>query len=401
MAATSVLSANALTHKRWSETSFAWTLANTIFGKFIGKPGQGKPIVVDQDLTTHKGDTVTYKLLKPLTGAGGSDDSTMEGAEQAATQLNMPISIHERSTAVVLAGLMTDQRSTFNILRDGATLLFDWSAQEQEKDFVYAICGLGNQSGYIGEGATSIATVNEKAPSANRILFGGQTAAGAPLFVATDALIGAAGADDPLNYLFGTKVITKMKTAARLASPKFPPVRWMGKAYYIMIMHPLQTNLLREETGAAGWSSIQSLANIRGKANPLFTREGEGDDRMWDGLIGVWDDVLLYDSELMPTRIAGECFSSNTDVVHARIVDGTYRLARCVLLGANAAVLLWGQHWQRRTEKFDYSRKTGVGMDGVYGVSKTQFRDPGLLQAANDAQEDFAVYACDTVVKEL
>jgi N4-gp56 family major capsid protein len=399
MPATSFLSANALTQKHWSETAFKWFLANTIFSKFIGKPGDMKPIVVDDTLTgVKKGDTVTYKLLKALTGAGGSDDTDIEGSEEAATQLNMLVSIHERSHGVVMDGLMSDKRTTFNILKDGFQLLNDWGTQEVEKDLIYALTGLGNQSGYVGEAATDIATVNEHAPSTNRILYGGQTIAGVPAWVANDAAL----AGTVTNYLFGTKVIDKLKTMARLATPKFPPVRWKGKAYYILIAHPLQIDALKEETGSSGWAAIQAAANVRGPTNPLFEREGEGDDRMWDGLVGVWNDTLIYDSELMPTRVAGEVFSGSggTYVLDAAITSGTYRVARCVLMGANAAVLLWGQHWTRRTEQFDYNRKTGVAQDALYGASKTQFRDPGLNQSANDAQEDYAVYCADTVVEE-
>jgi N4-gp56 family major capsid protein len=402
MSDTSFLSANALTQKRWSETAFKWLLANTIFRDFIGKPGDSKPIIVDQELTAGKGDTVTYKLGKPLTSAGGSDDTDIENAEEAATDLNMPITVHERSNGVKIDGIMSDKRTTFNILKDGFVRLNNWSTQEQEKDIIYALTGLGNQAGYVGEGATDIATVNEKAPSTNRILYGGQTTAGVTSWKANDSEIGNAGGTSPTDHLFGTKVIDKLKTMARLASPKFPPVRWRGKYYYILVAHPLQIDSLKEETGNAGWSAIQQSANVRGTANPLFEREGQGEDRMWNGLIGIWSDVLLFDSELMPTRVAGETLSGSggTYVLNAAITSGTYRVARCVLLGANAGVLLWGQHWTRRTKQFDYNRKTGVAMDGIYGVSKTQFRDPGLNQSANDAQEDYAVYCADTVVQE-
>ncbi len=397
--ATEFLSANALTQKKWSETQFKYLLANSILSKFMGMPGEGKPIVIDQDLNKNtKGDTITYKLLTPLTSAGGSDDTDIEGNEEDAELFNMPISVHERSNGVVMKGLMSDKRTTFNILRDGFTLLADWSMEQIENDLIYAACGLGNQAGYVGEGATDIATVNEKAPSTNRHLVGGQTLAGVETWIAagTDASITA----NVTNYLFGSKVIGKMKRAAQLATPKVPPVKINGKSSYIMFIHPLQTMALRAETGTNSFMDLQKYANTRGGGNPVFGREGEGEDRMWDGLIGIFDDVLIYESERLPTRVAGQVFHLSTDTVDAAIVSGTYRLARCVLMGSNAVVLAWGQHWQRRTKQFDYDRKTGVAMDALYGVSKTQFRDPGLNQSANDAQEDYAVITCDTVVQE-
>ncbi len=402
MAATEFLNANALTQKEWSKTRLKWMLANSILSKFMGTPEEGKPIMIDSALEgkPKKGDTVTYSIIPALTGAGIGDDGTLEGSEEAVDQWNMPVTLHERGNGVVIKGLMSDKRTAFNILKDGFNLLAPWSMEQEENDLIYALCGIGNQGGYVGEGATDIETVNEKAPSANRIYFGGQTVAGVETWVATDALIGAAGASDPLNYLFGSRVISKIKRQAQLATPKIPPVMWNGKPYYMMLIHPLQTKALRQETFTNGFMDLQKYANTRSPTNPVFERQGEGEDRMWDGLIGVYDDVLIYESERLPTRVAAEYFNDNTDAVHSRIVSGTYRLARCLLLGANAAIILYGQHWTRHTKQFDYDRKTGVAMDAMYGVSKTQFRDPGLNQSANDAQEDYGVIACDTAVQE-
>ncbi len=401
MPATQILHANELTQKKWSETVFKYELANMPLAKFFGFAGKedaaNSPIVVNQDLSKNTpGDQVIFELDVALTGAGGHDDSDIENNEESMSFFNMPVVVHERSHGVRSAGKMTDKRSAVDVLKKGFYALARWSSEQLENDLTWAVCGLGNQGGYVGEGATDIATINEQAPSTNRVLYGGQTAAGVASWVATDNAIQGT----VTNYLFGTKVIEKMKMKAILASPKFRPVMIGGKAYYILLIHPLQLAALEAETGTIGWASIQQNANVRGINNPLFGREGSGEDRMWNGAVGVWKDVIIYTSERLPTRVAGECFHSNADTIHANIVSGTYRLARCVLMGAQAITLAWGQMWQRHIKDFDYDRKPGVAMDGIYGVKKTVFRDPGALQAANDSQEDYATIVCDTAVEE-
>ena len=403
--ATPILHANELTQKKWSETVFKWKLANMLFSQFMGvqgtPEGSNSPIVTNQDLSKdQRGDQIIFRLRAPITDAGGHDDSKIEGNEATLSWYNMPLIIHERSQGVVPEGKMTMKRTAIDILKEGFESLVDWAAEQEDNDIVWSLCGLGNQGGYVGEGATEIATVNEKAPSTNRILRGGQTLAGATLWVATDALIGAAGATDPEKYLFGTSVISKLKLRASLASPKFRPIKWNGKSYYILVCHPLQLADLRAGTGENSWNTIQAAANLRGPTNPVFERQGTGEDRMFDGAVGVWDDVVIFTSDRMPTRVAGGVFHSSTDILHANIVSGTYRVARCVLMGAQAAVVGYGQQWQRHTKDFDYNRTPGVAMDALYGVGKAHFRNPGLNQAANDDTEDFSVYCCDTACRE-
>ena len=156
---------------------------------------------------------------------------------------------------------------------------------------------------------------------------------------------------------------------------------------------------MRGETGNAGWTLIQAQANIRGLANPLFTRKGEGPERMFNGIVGIWNDVILLESERIETRVGGETFD-NVTAIHANVVSGTSRIARGLFLGAQAGLLGWGQPWKRLERNFDYNRKPGTATDGIYGVSKTRFRDPGAAQSANTAQPDFAVWAVDTAVGE-
>lgn len=404
MARTAILNPNSLTQRKWPQTVFDIMLANMMLSKFI-EPGNESVIVLDRNLTKGPGDQIILELDMPLSSAGGTDDSDIEGNEEAMSFFNFPVVIHERNHAVRSNGILTDKRAAINIRTKAAFALGRWSGEQVENDLMWALSGLGNQNTFAGEGTSSILTVNEKAPSSGRRFFGGQTAAGVVTEESTASAIADAGGDDFANFLFGTKVISLIKIRAQLAFPKFKPILVGNKWYYIMFIHPLQTKALREETGATGWAQIQQNANVRGINNPLLTRGGEstvnsvGKERMFDGAIGVIDDVILFESERIETRVAGEVFDSG-DTIDAGIVDGTSRVARALLCGAQAGVLAWGQLWRRLERSFDYKRKPGTGTDALYACSKTQFRDPGAGQSTNTAQEDFAVWAVTTAVEE-
>ncbi len=399
MPRTSILNANELTQKAWPQTVFRIMLENMQLSTLMSE-GNDMPIVIDRTLQGRPGDQVILELDQPLSSAGGTDDSDIEGQEEAMSFFNFPVTIHERNHGVRSAGKMTDKRSAVKIRSKAAFALGRWTAEQVENDLIWSLSGLGNQNTFAGEGTSSILTVNEKAPSSNRIFFGGQTVAGAVTEESTASAIGDGGGTDPEAFLMGTRIISIVKIRAQLASPKFKPVAIGGKKYYVLLMHPLQTKALRDETGAAGWAQIQQNANVRGLANPMFTRESRGvGERMFDGIIGVWDDVILLESERIETRVAGEVFETG-DTIDAAVVSGTYRVARALLMGAQAGVIGWGQPWKRLERNFDYFRKPGTATDGIYATSKVRFRDPGAGQSTNTAQEDFAVFAITTAVEE-
>ncbi len=401
MARTSILNANELTQKAWPQTVFRIMLENMQLSTLMSE-GNDMPIIIDRTLQGRPGDQVIFELDMPLSSAGGTDDSDIEGNEESMSFFNFPVTIHERNHGVRSAGKMTDKRSAVKIRSKAVFAIARWGAEQVENDAIWGLSGIGNQNTYAGEGTSAILTVNEKAPSASRIFYGGQTSAGALTSVGTESLIAAT----VTNYLFGTKVISAIKGQAQLAFPKFKPIRIGGKKYYIILIHPLQTKALREETGNAGWTLIQQNANVRGLSNPLFTRQDRGvGERMFDGIVGVWDDVIILESERIETRVAGEVFDNSGGggsgyTVDSAIISGTYRVARALLLGAQAGVIGWGQPWKRLERNFDYFRKPGTATDGIYAVSKVRFRDPGAGQSANTAQEDFAVWAVDTAVEE-
>ncbi len=396
---TSILSANRLTQEKWPQTKFEIMLANMQLSKFIG--GTEDIITMDTNLKKGNGDKVTMELDMPLSDAGGFDDSTIEDNEEAMSFFNFPVEVHERSHGVRSAGIMSEKRSAVKIRSKALFALARWSAEQVDNDLLWSLSGLGNQNTYVGEGTSPIQTINEKEPSANRIFYGGQTVAGVVTEETSDSLIADGGTTDYNNYLFGTKVIDIIKDRAVLAFPKLKPVFVGGKWYHVMFLHPWQVKALKAETGAAGWAAIQKDANVRGINNPLFTKDGTGRERMFDGAVGVWNDVILFSYERIETRVAGESFmdpNTATNIIDATMVDGTAAIARALFCGAQAGALAWAQLWRRLERGFDYKRKPGTATDAIYGASKVRFNDPGANQSTNTAQEDFGIWAVDTAV---
>lgn len=397
---TEFLAANRLTEEKWSSTFFEYMLQNMMLSKFMGK-GPENVIRIDTDLTVGAGNKVTFRIIPPLEEAGGGDNADIEGNEEAMCAFNFPVEIHERNHGVRSAGRYSDKLTAFDIIKEATYGLGRWAASNCiDNDLVWGMCGLGNQNTYAGEGTSDIQTVNEKAPSSNRIIYGGQTVAGVVSTETTDSALGDANSTDYQNYLFGTKMIDILKRKAQDASPKIMPIRVGGKWYWVMLIHPLCTKSLRAETGAAGWAQIQANANVRGINNPLFTKQGEGRERVFDGAVGVWNDVILYEYERIPKRVGGEVFD-NGDTIDADIsVANGSAVARNLFLGASAGCLAWGRMWKKYHKSFDYNRKPGTATDALYGFSKTRFHDPGASQSTNTAQEDHAVICHDCCVED-
>lgn len=397
---TQFLPANRLTESKWPETMFEYMLQNMQISKFMGTNGSNI-IEVNKDLTAAAGKDIIMKLLLPFVTEGGGDDSDIEF--EASDYFNFKVEIHERNHGWKSKGIMTEQYTKINILRDAIKNHGDWAAEKLENDIWYALCGLGNGGLPASDDATSvIKTVNAHAPSTNRILYMGQTNAGVAQKTTSDSLLGAGGASDYANWLFGTKVIDAMRIKAQLATPKFKPIKIAGKGYYVLFIHPLQGMDLQYDSN---WNTVQQNANVRGLLNPLFGKTGESDEmlRMFDGIKGIWNDVIIYECERLPSRITGESFEdpdTATNLISAHIASGTARICRAVLCGAQAGCLAWGQYWKKHEDKVDVNRKAVIGIDGIYGVSKTVWNDPGVDQDTNTAQDDFATIVCDTCATE-
>lgn len=397
MANTSFATDDPVVLKLWSSKLIAWGIQSMpfyrlgLFGIDVSRAnpvlktekfspmmsGLTAPIIINSDLKKGSGDQVTFRLLQALDGGGQGDDGEIEGNEEVIRHQNFPLPIHELGHGVRMAGLMSMQRSPYSLRTEGRAQLGTWVAQKLEQAIIAAAWGLYNEG--------DIEIVREKAPSTNRIWYGGQTTAGVPASVATDALIDNATS----NHLFGTKVISIIKRKAELATPIVRPMMIDGDEYYVMFIHPYQAKALKAEDA---WINAQRDAQPRSSKHPLF-----------NGALGMWDGVVLVEYGRVPTRTgAGGTTPAEGFLLNAGKTATTdacasgVTVARALLMGAQAVVLGWGKAPKYAERWFDYKTIPGVAIKMLLGVGKTTFRI--YSGGANTDQEDTGVIAVDTAV---
>jgi N4-gp56 family major capsid protein len=294
-----------------------------------------------------------------LTGTGVVGDSTLEGSEETMTFYNYAQKINLISNAVVSAGKMTNRMSMFDLKTQFKDGLADWLQEKLEKNIIYALSGLASADG----------TVALNSPSTNRVWKGGQTAAGTVEDVgATDAAV-----DSTTNNLFGPEVISVVKRKAQMASPKIAMAKVNGQSLYAMVIHPYQAKSL---TASTNWQNAQYYAADRGNKNIIF----QGGD-----YLGTYDGVAIYVHDGIITKVGGGSGAAGY-FESGDVVSSTYTLARALFLGAQAAVIGYGQYPGWYEKDFDYGRVPGVATDVIVGIGKTEFNS-----------EDFGVIAVDTM----
>lgn len=376
------------TQKKWSKLLFKHALDRMFFTQrgMLGVD-ENSVIMVDKNLTKEKGDKINFEMQYPLTGDGQGDDGAIETNNEALTIANFLVTVHERAHSVASAGKMSAQRTATNIRKAGKAALGNWMGQIMEQDIYNALAGLYNVS-------TSIATVNEAAPSTNRKFIGGYSLAGTgPNSYGTLASVLATNLDDAAQM--NTRLISLIKRKAIMASPRFRPIRIKGEDFFVMLLHTLQIKSIKAETGDRGWTAIQKDAAVRGKDNPLFS-----------GAAGLWDGVILQQYDKVATctgagsSAIAEGFQQNATLA-SRTSDAAasgVSFARALFLGAQAGALAYAQLPAWYEKMLDLGRKPAVGTDVLYGAAKTRFNKYTQPSGGNTAQEDFAAYTVDTAV---
>jgi N4-gp56 family major capsid protein len=171
----------------------------------------------------------------------------------------------------------------------------------------------------------------------------------------TGGLNGIAATD-----ILTTSLISQVKTIAELVNPQIRPLRVDGQNCYVMFVHPKQALDLRTSASTTSntWSQAQREAQVRGDKNPIFS-----------GALGVWDNVILFSHEYVPTVLGPATYS-----VSGTAVASTVRAYRALLCGRQAAVAAFTTDSFNMVEKaFDYENQVGYATGIIGGIQKTQF----------------------------
>jgi len=303
-------SGDALAAKLWSAKLFVESIKDIFFSKYVGTSADS--IIQSQnDLTTKKGEIITFGLRVRMTGEGvNTDTDYLEGNEEEMTFHDFPVTLEERGNAVRAKSKLDMQRPAFDLRTQFRAGLKDWLTEYIDRTTIEALSA---------------------SPTTNREIWGGDATSDITL-EAADTLL--------------TTVISKAKRKARLASPKIRPIKVDGEEHYLLLCHDYQTKALKAETA---WKDAQREGNVRGNKNPIFS-----------GALGMWDGVIIKEYERVKTY---NTWGATLDL------NG----ARALLLGAQAGVHAYGQFPKWYEKMFDYGRIPGVATDVVWKAAKTVF----------------------------
>lgn len=338
---------DALAVKLWSKRLAIEVSKATPIAPLIGT-SPNSIIQLKEETQRGKGDKVTFGLRRQLTGDGVSESQVLEGNEESLTTYSDSVLINETAHAVRVrneGNTIDAQRVPFNLRQEANDALVDWYADRMSMTFFLQACGY-NASSVTFEGTSyTLGGVHyghntPTAPTSNRIIRAGSQA--------TDQALTS-------SDIFTLDLIDKAVEMAKVANPKIRPVRIKGQNHYVCYLHPYQITDMRTNTSTGQWLDIQKAAERRGGENPIF-----------DGSLGIYNNVILRESEHVMPGVDSSDTSEETDV------------RRAVLLGAQSCVAAYGMRhgpskYKMVEELFDYQRELGLSVQCISGMKKTVF----------------------------
>lgn len=324
--------ATGLTVQQWDEQFYLEFLNKNRFAKEIGK-SQNSIIQLKEDLTTKKGDSITFALVNRLTGAGVEGDAVLEGNEEAMDSRSQKVTVKQIRHAVRTSESQ-EQFSAIPLRQANRSVLMDWQ-MEDFRDRIIEEFGSINGVNY------GTATETQKdawaVDNADRVQFGKLKSN-----YNVDHSVALATIDNTDDKLT-TAAVSLMKRIALTASPKVRPIRVTeDKRFFVMYAHPLCFRDLKADSTI---TQAQREALERGPNNILFT----GGDLHWDG-------VIIKEIEDFPT-----------------VTDSTIDVGRAVLTGAQAIAFGVARRPNTVTKDFDYGDKHGLAIREMLGVDKMTF----------------------------
>ena len=341
-----------LTPIQHSYNIFKQYILTNFFANMIGKRGSGKPIIIDDSVFKGRnaGDVGRWHFIPQYEGDGiEGQNPSITGNEKTLEEFYMDLRIDQVAQAFKKKGKMTDIRTIWNIREEFKSQLAEWFRHYTEIDLIDALTGFKTDGAtrLKGEARMTTALVNGVGrcfrPDYADSTF--STVKVAPADTTGSALTTAINSTDIMN----TYLLDELQSLAKTAG-KYPmkPVRAQNnEEYYILVVHPNVAIDLRRDPR---WEK-RALASMTGKGSLE-------NDPIATGAIGVWNHIIIKEANFIATQ-------SNA--------AGSVNVARNLLLGADAALLAYGQTLDYKEEQRDYGREMGVAADEIRGSNKITF----------------------------
>ena len=351
----------AVTPLQHSMDIFKQYMLNMFFKNMIGKKGSGKPIIADDSLFKgrNSGDVGRYHFIPQFRGKGiRGQNASVLGNENSLEEFYMDLRIDQIAQAFRKKGKMTTKRMIWDFRAEAKAQLTEWFRMQTELDIIETLSGFNPDGATYSDGTAALTqdAVNGVGrcirPDYSSDHF--ETVDVAPADTDATSLLSAMNSADKMN----TTVLDVLQDYAKTANSKYAmkPIRCKnGEEYYMLVLHPKAAIDLRNDPR---WEK-RALASMTGKGS----LEG---DPIATGSIGVWEHIIVKEAEFIKTH-------SNA--------GGTLTIARNLLLGADAAVMAWGQHLDYSEERLDFNRIISCAADEIRGIKKITFDGVDLNMA--------------------
>lgn len=353
MADTTVSSANRV--QQWADDEFfEYVRMNPL--KFLMGSSESSAIQVKEELTKKAGDRVTFSLVTRLTGAGVTDDATLEGNEEALGNYGHQVTVHQLRHGVVV-GEYESIKSKIDLLNAAKTMLRLWNMEQLRDLFIARLLspvtdGLTTYTAATEAQKDAWLAANDPSTANQRILFGAAKANNA----GNDHSVCLAEIDGTADDLH-QDIVRLVKRLAQSASPHIRPIVESGKDGAGREKFYLLAGSLPFRDLEANMDTVLSNADVRGDANQIFA----------GGIIKVNNVYVIECPEMDRTPANGGVLLENVGN------GGTVEVEPCFLLGAQALLLAWAQRMEVKFDEFDYQNKRGVAVTEIRGCEKTSY----------------------------
>lgn len=328
MGKTTVTTTDALRKQIWEEELYRDIRQAPYFSKFMGKDANAM-IQEKTELEKTKGDKITFGIRYRLTGAGVTSGQTLEGREEQLKLSDFYVELERYRHAVRDDGDLSRRRPVWDMRSEMRSALQDWGSEKIDRLLFSAALASTTKNIY---------------PST---------------YTATTEIT----ANDKLTPLLISKIKTGAKTGWGRTQVPFRPIKINGKEYLVLLVSPdVAFDLQQDST----YNQAQREAEMRGKENPIFT-----------GALGVWHGVIIHEHDLMQELADVTNFGASANVPGST----------CLLMGAQALCMAWGERPNVVERDFDYGEEIGYAIRMTCKAAKPKFTKPGQSAA------DYAIAA--------
>jgi hypothetical protein len=338
-----------------SSDIFSEHLRNFSLTKLLGKKDSGMPIITDSKLKGNAGDTIVYHFI-PQNKTDGiyGQEATMVGNEETLDEYTDKITIDQVRKGFKKKGKLTDKRLIWDARKEFKKQLSNWYADQNNIWVHAALTGYCLDGFNILKGAakaeTALVNGEGRCVAANKT---NKFKLVAPEKTSDKGVLTELTNADTIN----TYMLDELSIIAKQGNGKYrmAPVKMSnGKEMFFLLLDMKAARDLRQDARFDKHALSLVEAGISPDKDPFVS-----------GAIGIWQNLIIMEDEYI-----------------SHVKNDSVDVARNLLLGANAAAMIWAQTTDYREEYFDYMNEIGVVADEIRGQKKLTFDgvDVGVMQ---------------------